>query len=382
MAIDVQLAELLRTTKDYWFLVTLCFAVAATVFYMLVVQVTPWDKYLEIKHRREQVQFHNTLGSALLERGHYQLANSEFERALNLTPIDYTALNGRYLCELFLGLESLEWDAAVGIAVQNSLKDLGVIREKELLHFVEKYLGDLHQRITRPSEALQHYERAIAIKPEYVDALFACGWLSYVTNNLDKMLGCFEKMVGVDRYDYRGLHGLGYALYMKALRESDPPARVELLTRAAAQSAEATRLRIHQLNVLLDFGEIARSIDPALALRYHNQARATLKDAKASQLRLNQASFRYQPLMAANSSTIIFKEVDEKRAYIDYHRALDFLAQARLAQHSLAREKHDRALSDAQSLDKGAALLPVYEDQLKILDFFLPSQTVAIHGQA
>src|SRR2546427_10370946 len=100
------------------------------------------------------------------------------------------------------------------------------------------------------------------MRSDYVDALFAYGWMNYSIHpapDIAKMKGLFRKMTEVDPHDYRGFHGLGYALYMQAINERQPERRRILILEGAQQSLQASRLGIDYLNILLDFGEIARS---------------------------------------------------------------------------------------------------------------------------
>jgi uncharacterized protein HemY len=147
---------------------------------MIFFQVNPWDKQREIKHRRKLVRFHVTVGCLLMEGGHFALANAEFEAALKLKATDEEALNGRYLSSLFLGLESPDWDASAGWAVQDQLTKL--IERPGLIHIVEKYLGDLCQRTSQLDEAKGHYEAALRLRPTYPDALMP--WDGSTTQNI------------------------------------------------------------------------------------------------------------------------------------------------------------------------------------------------------
>ena len=165
--------------KEYWFLITLGLSVLGTFFYMLVFRVNPWDTYRDISYRKEQVNFHNKVGQKLLEQGHYKMAKVEFEKALNLKATNYEALNGRYLTELFLAMDSPDWDPGVGLAVKNELHRLGIIKQKQIFHIVEKYLGDLHHKIHNFDAAREYYESALSVKHDYPDALVAFAWFIY-----------------------------------------------------------------------------------------------------------------------------------------------------------------------------------------------------------
>ncbi|MFQ5560298.1 MAG: hypothetical protein ACE5FU_06925 [Nitrospinota bacterium] len=51
--------EALQFLKEYWFLMTVAISVLTAVSYMVVFQVTPWEKYNEISDRNEVVKLHN-----------------------------------------------------------------------------------------------------------------------------------------------------------------------------------------------------------------------------------------------------------------------------------------------------------------------------------
>jgi tetratricopeptide (TPR) repeat protein len=112
-------------------------------------------------------------------------------------------------------METPEWNPAIGITIQSSLKKLGITVEKKLQHIVEKYFGDLNKYIGNYPEAKLHYEKALVLKPNYIDALYSYGWFSYsVIPDLKNMELIFSKMVEANIYDFRGFHGYGYALYI------------------------------------------------------------------------------------------------------------------------------------------------------------------------
>src|SRR5205085_25544 len=125
------------------------------------------------------------------------------------------------------------------------------------------------RQVANSDLAKEHYEKALLLKPNYGDALFAYGWFSYSgvqAPDLGKMEDLFRRLSQLDPYDYRGFHGLGYALYMQAVRESDRNLRYDRLSEAAQQSSKASVLSINRLNVVTDFGEIARCVQPSLSI--------------------------------------------------------------------------------------------------------------------
>src|SRR5689334_18326477 len=139
--------RVLTWIKDYWFLITLFVSVSISIAYMVIFRVNPWDAQRSAKLRREQLQFHNTVGHTLLDQGRFPAAKNEFEEALKLVPEDQSALNGRYLAELFLAFDQPDWDPAVALAIQGHMESTSVIEQHRIAHVVQKYLGDLNGRI-------------------------------------------------------------------------------------------------------------------------------------------------------------------------------------------------------------------------------------------
>lgn len=367
----VSISVLLNSIKEYWFFITLVISLMGTIFYMVVFQVTPLDKYYEIKHRREQVEFHNLIGYSLLERGHYELAKTEFERAINLTSTDYDSLNGQYLSELFLAMGTPDWNPAIGISIQSSVKELGIIDEKKLQHIVEKYFGDLNQNIANYHDAKLHYEKALALKQNYIDALYSYGWFSYSSiPDLKNMELLFSQMVEADIYDFRGFHGYGYALYMQAINEKDLQHRSELMAKAYKQSYRASQLKINLLHVVIDLAEIVRTTDPRLSIDFHEWCLKILDDPDISRIPSNANTLGVRLL--TRNGYVYLKTSTDKRADINYQLALDYLLLHNRDKNPEHLKLHDDFLNEAKALDKKGNIIAIYEDQLKIIDLLAP----------
>lgn len=368
-----QITGLLRLAKEYWFLITLGLSLLATVFYMMVYRVNPWDKYREVKYRRDRIRFHNEIGYIMLERGHHNLAKSEFTSALNLKATDYEALNGHYFAVLFNQLESLEWDPSIGLAMQNHLTDLGIVRKKNLMHIVNKYEADVHFHIGDRKTALKYLDTALKLKPDYVDALFRGGWMAYDHLDFEKMIEMFDKMVEVDPFDYRGFHGLGYALYIKGVENhKDSDEARDSVYRASLQSGKAKDLKFNAINIVADFGEIARTNDPNLALLYHESALRMLSNREIREMPENRRGFVGKLL--TKRETIYVETMENLAAWLKYQLALDHLAVHRRNSDkgNTARDRHDTLLKEAKKIDPKEAIYPIYEDQLEILNRLLP----------
>jgi tetratricopeptide (TPR) repeat protein len=322
------------------------------------------------------MRFHCSVGYVLLEAGHFDEAQKEFDEALKLSAEDQTALNGRYLSNLFLSLNSPDWDPAIGFAIQKHLSETGALDRERHRHIIDKYLGDLNVRVTDVKAAKEYYAKALAQKADYIDALFTLGWLYYEEGDVDGMETSFRKMTEVDLRDFRGFHGLGYTLYMKVIRELDADKRSELITEAARQSGLAKDLIYNQLHIVMDFGEVARSVNPGLSLIYHEFGKKVMDDPVLSQLEENRMALQAQLLMSQGQ--VIFVEgKDAKMAWIEYQTALDHLAIQRNSPDEDHVEKHEKHLEKAKELDPCEDIYPIYLDQLTILDLLLPEQAKA-----
>jgi tetratricopeptide (TPR) repeat protein len=372
------MSRLLRVIKDYWFLVTLAASLAASGTYMYVFHVTPWDSYRQIAVRRERVTLHRVIGQRLLESGHYDAAKTEFDRALSLDPLDDSAQWGDYLADLFIALPQPTWESAVWSAVRVPLSTFARGHEQQVGHVIEKYLGDVEQRLGNNMEAAAHYERALAMQPAYLDALYAYGWFYYSSQpDLSRMETLFRKMTIADRYDYRGFHGLGYALYMRALALKGATASA-LIKEAADQSARASSLRFQQLNVTMDFGEVARTVSPRLSLSYHEFALQLLDNPDTAKLPQVRDPLAARLLKRGSSVVVTIGSDSERRAWVQYQLALDHLALLRTSEVTQEgspqeeREAYARLLKSARGLDGQDKVNPIYMDQLAILDQFLP----------
>jgi len=367
------LDTVLKATKDYWFLITLVGSVILTLGYMLIFRVNPWDSQRAVKLRRDRVRFHNSVGYSLIETGHYADARAEFEESLKLSAEDQTAVNGKYLANLFINIGSPVSDPAIGFAIHRRITDSDNLKREQHLHIIDKYLGDLYMRINDVSKGAEYYRSALERKPDYPDALYAIGWQYYQggQGDLAEMESAFRKLTEVDPHGYRGFHGLGYALYMKAILEPDADARRSLISEASAQSGAAKDLYFNQVNIVMDFGEVSRSVNPELSLFFHDYGKKILTDPILREIGDNPYPLLNRLLIGEGEINIESK--DDKLAWISYQKALDHLAMHRTSGDPKNGEEHKRLFEKAQRLDSTKLIHYIYADQLAILDLLLPA---------
>jgi tetratricopeptide (TPR) repeat protein len=366
----------LNVLKDYWMMLTFVLTIAvsgvSSLFYFAVFEVNPFDKPYEVNIRIKHTRLHNQIGRTLLLQGHYEQARQEFSKALEFRPYDKDGLNGRLFCELFSGLRAIEWTPAASNIVMREIDQLEFATDAAMLAVRQKYLGDLHARLggqANVDKAISYYQAALQLNPYYADALFTYGWLTYDLGQIEQMHTLFKRMAEQEHLDYRAFHGYGYAQYMLALREENPTRRQELLQEAAQQSAQAVNLQLNHINIVADLGEVARCINPSYAVFYHKLAQQLLDDPKLSQLPENQAVLGIRLLLGEGYYQA--RTLQQKRAFVKYHLALDYLASYGLSEAEDALNKHKALLEEAKKLDEDAALLPIYEDGVNVIQRFL-----------
>jgi hypothetical protein len=208
------------------------------------------------------------------------------------------------------------------------------------------------------------------LKPTYADALFALGWSCYSErSDPNGMEAAFRTMAQNNPHDYRGLHGLGYALYLRAVREKDLAQRDTLIAEATQQSQAAKNLSINALHIVMDFGEVARSSNPDVSLYFHEHARKLLKNPKLAELGDNPFSLFARLVMIDDS--VVVETPQQKHAWIEYQIALDHLAMHRRGIGNGGELEHLAALKKAKRLDADGLMFKIYSDQLAILDHLL-----------
>jgi|SRR5687768_4030081 len=369
------LDAILKATKDYWFLITLIASVVLTLAYMIVFRVNPWDQQRSLKLRRDRVRFHNAMGYSLIESGHFAEARTEFEEAINLSAEDQTALNGRYIANLFISIGSSVSDPAISFAIVDQISETDALKRERHLHIIDKLLGDLHSTISNVPKAGEYYRSALERKPDYANALYAMGWHCYTAggrSDIEDMERMFRRLTEVAPLDYRGFHGLGYALYMRALGEQDWDARSSLIKEAANQSGRAQDIVFNQLNIVMDFGEVARSVNPELSLSFHKFGKEIMADPALREIGDNRYPLAARLLMSEGQITIGTK--DEKLSWIAYQMALDYLAMERMYDDPQYGDEYKQHFEKAQALDTGRSMHHIYLDQLAVLDLLLPAK--------
>ena len=154
---------------------------------------------------------------------------------------------------------------------------------------------------------------------------------------------------------------------------------IALLREAAQQSQRASNLRTAQLNVMVDFGEVARAVFPQVSQFFHEEAMKLLDDPETSKLSQVTDILDARLLRSPDDRHVYIRTNNDRHAWVRYELALDHLAESRSIdniEHGRAeRAEHDRLFAEARKLDASGDMLNIYQDQLKILDQFNPPRT-------
>jgi hypothetical protein len=120
----------------------------------------------------------------------------------------------------------------------------------------------------------------------------------------------------------------------------------------------------------MDFGEVARSVDPRLALTFHEYGKKLFNDPVLGVAGNNPSNLQARFLMSDGGIDIETR--DEKLAWIAYQTALDHLAILRRTGDQKHVAEHKRLFEKAQRFDANKNIKLIYDDQIAILDLLLP----------
>lgn len=370
------LVRFLKVIQDYWFLITLLFSALATLFYFIYFDVNPLEKQYENKVQTLRVELHNSIALSYLHQGYYQKALNEFENALTYKSYNRKALNGKLLAELYLSLKSIEHNPNLSERTKNEVAKLEIDADDELYPIRKKYYADNELGSGNLEGAVKLYDNLLEEDSNYVDLLFTYGWLNYELGkpDLNKMSVLFKKLTQIAPKDFRGYHGYAYAMYMKAVYETDPSLKNDFIYEAANQCINAYNLIYTRFNVALDLGEIVRAIKPSLAIDIHLKAKQLLDDPAIMALEENSPTLGYKLLMSNSNQYVIITTLEQKKALVFYELALDYLADYRQNYEITSLVEHDELLILAEELDRNGDIRLIYEDQKEVLNMFLQEQ--------
>lgn len=181
-----------------------------------IYHVSPLNTFEEIAYKQEQenlkrdyVQFHNDLGNLLLNVEQIDAAKREFEKSLEMDPLNQTARFSLFKCEVFGSVMNKTYDSEItGKQLEMILKESDNADPHAYL-----FLGDLHLFVNQ-SEALINYQKAINLDDSVAAAYAGMGYAYYLQDKHDKSVQMYEKALNISPWSQSCLNNLGYQYYI------------------------------------------------------------------------------------------------------------------------------------------------------------------------
>jgi tetratricopeptide (TPR) repeat protein len=186
----------------------------------------------QTQERREQAQidaeketgaYHVGLGNSLLNVGKAKAAGAEFEKALEVDPLNTEAQEGALQSDLFMSIKEEEVDPGI---TEQKLKQLLKTYPKDTQLWA--FLGDVFSYYDTEI-ALKDYRKAVEINPENAYAYSGMAGIYYDQGKYDKNLEMTKKAYDLAPWDSSLEHNYANALYAKG-RYQDAIAMYEDLT--------------------------------------------------------------------------------------------------------------------------------------------------------
>jgi tetratricopeptide (TPR) repeat protein len=254
--------------------------------------------------KEEMGAYYVDLGNSLLNMGQAEAAQAEFEKALEVDPLNTEAHEGALQSDLFMYIQGENFDK--GIA------------ERKLDELLERYPNDPHLLTFMGDvfsyydneEALKDYQRAVEIDPNNAYAYSGMSMIYYDEGKYDKNLEMAEKAYDLARWDSSLQHGYANALYAVG-RYKDALAEYEDLTFWDWQYMWAYH----------DLAQLYRLTgDPESAQWAYEQFIDMLEDKEVTSLEKNQGAFTFTT--GPDSYPVYLYENPEFRYYAYYSVAL------------------------------------------------------------
>jgi tetratricopeptide (TPR) repeat protein len=217
------------------------------------------------------------LGLASHERGDLRTAEAAYRSVLQEVPNDREIKYGLGVLALQTGRYELGAELVGGIVAAGETAAARV------------YLGNALEGLSRSAEALENYERAIALDPSYAPAYLSRGHGLRVAGRRADALASYEKAIDIDPGFFEALIGRA-----EVLRESaDPVGALEAYRRAIdARPADASA-HLACARLLLELGEFRSalsSIERAIQLGLNSPEAETTQGLAQSALGQRQAA--------------------------------------------------------------------------------------------
>jgi tetratricopeptide (TPR) repeat protein len=144
-------------------------------------------------------------------------AHIEARYRMALIPLLAIAAAGG-ICGLGRMMIGRRWMPLAGSIVLMSVVVFGSTVPGPFVSETQDYLPELHLRVGvslkdkgKPSEAMEHYDRAIKLNPEYSEAYYSKGAMLYFDGKIEEAIINFEKALELEPKDFRVYNNLGSA---------------------------------------------------------------------------------------------------------------------------------------------------------------------------
>jgi tetratricopeptide (TPR) repeat protein len=267
----------------------------------------------QTQERREQAQvsakqevgaYYVDLGNSLLNVGQAKAAKGEFEKALEVDPLNTEAQEGALQSDLFMSIEEMEYDPGI---TEQKLKEL--LKRYPNDTQLWAFLGVVFSYYDT-EEALKDFEKAVEINPNNAYAYSGMAGLYYDQGKYDKNLEMAKKAYDLAPWDSLLQHNYANALYAEG-RYQDAIAEYEDLTYWDPQHMWA-------YNDLAQLYRLTGDLDSAQWS--YEQFINMLEDKEVASLEKNQGAFTFTT--GPDSYPVYLSENSEMRYYAYYSIAL------------------------------------------------------------
>lgn len=131
---------------------------------------------------------HYNLGLFAYQRKNYGDAIKEYQKAIELKPDFSTAINNLGV----VYMETEEWDKAI-----ETLTPLTENYAYATPHFAHYLMGEAFFRKKNPSEAINHFQEAIELKPDYAFAYYGLGTVLLASGQTGQAITTLEEAVSL-----------------------------------------------------------------------------------------------------------------------------------------------------------------------------------------
>jgi tetratricopeptide (TPR) repeat protein len=281
----------------------------------LIFHVSPLYTFQEIEYnqqqnnlKRELVQFHNDLGTSFLYVEQFDAARNEFNKTLEIDPLNRKARMSLFECDVFNEAtgNNRNYDPEI---VEKELQALLKMNSSDPLPYL--YLGDFFCNNNNTETALDYYQKAIKLDNSVAAAYAGMGIIYYGKNKTDNAIEMFEKAYNLSNWNiaYRG--NIAYIYYQKRDYK-----------KALNWYNSIFILQNKYLEPYYGYSNSYRCLGDLENAREIQEAQINfLEDNVSKNLIINQDSFYY---FANSGRTIFLYDYNEKKIYAYYNLALTY----------------------------------------------------------